>query len=488
VNILNKLNKSNAARFGLGLVACLCLSRAAKAEVALVDKDGWTFTFEGRVNSFLSVGKGDDLPLPTQDPNAPMSSAIVMGFNGQAGVGRGDVGWPSAYQTDANNKYFGVRVRSGMLPNILGFGLTKRINEDTFVRGYISIWSTVESLGRDKWYPVIPEAREGYFTGQGPWGSVTVGRTLGWLGRTSYEIDLAYGHGYGVGLPCTDALGPACGHIGTGVLFPGYSAGLAYSTPSIGGLQLHVGVYDPVEIVPFGGGPGDWTHASVVRPEGSITFMREIKDGLRIGFAVEGAYQPIGRTVTDATTMAKHQVNSSIWGASGGLRVEGGPLRVGASAFHGRGIGLGYALASSVAAADNDSAHAPCLDTDNDPTTPCVNTNTFELRTFTGYYGQAALVFGRVHLASGYGIAMVDQVPADKLNTLLSVIHYQQGISAAFYYQVSDSVVLGLDYFHYLASWYGRAASDSMGNPNGGKLAGEKQVLDFFNAGATYHW
>ena len=86
-----------------------------------------------------------------------------------------------------------------MYPNILGFGVTRKVSEHTTVRGYISIWSTVESLGEDKWAPINPEAREGYLTVTGNWGAVSVGRMLGWIGRMSYEIDTLYGHGFGVG-------------------------------------------------------------------------------------------------------------------------------------------------------------------------------------------------------------------------------------------------------------------------------------------------
>src|SRR4029077_19057493 len=277
VNILNKFNKSNATRLGLCLIpGCMFWSRAAAPEVTLVEKDGWTFTFDGRINAFMSGGKGDDFPFASPGDLDPNNAHIVMGEDatvpGTPGTGRADVGWPSAYQADASNKYLAVRVRSGLFGNILAFGIARNIGETT-VKGYLSLWSTVESLGRDKWSPLAAEAREGYFTATGTWGSAKVGRSLGWLGRTSYEIDVLYGHGYGVGLPCTDALGPACGHIGTGVLFPGYSAGISYSTPSLGGLQLHAGVYDPVV---FANTAEDWSHASFVRPEGALTFERPI--------------------------------------------------------------------------------------------------------------------------------------------------------------------------------------------------------------------
>ena len=202
---------------------------------------------------------------------------------------------------------------------------------------------------------------------------------------------------------------------------------------------------------------------------------------------MEGLYQQIGRinSVIDPATgavVSSNDVSSSVWGVSGGARVELGPVRFGAAAFRGRGIGLGYALQRSVATADNDS--------DGRALPPTGQSGlSYEFRTFTGFYGQGALVFRQWQLAAGYGVGIVDQVAADKINTHLSVIHYQAGISAAVYYYLSDSVVLGLDYFRFMAGWYGAPTEDPTTMlPAGGRLAGETQVLNFLNLGVTYHW
>jgi hypothetical protein len=479
VKILNKVKRSNGVRFGLCLFVSLLWSRAARAEVELVEKDGWTFTFDGRVNAFMSGGFGDAFPFPTpeptpRDPNGlpvhPPFTAThsVMGGNSNGpGNGRADVGWPGNYgQQDINNRYLAIRVRSGMYGNILGFGIARKIGEETTVRGYISIWSTVESLGYDKWAPINAEAREGYFTVTGPWGSAIVGRTIGWLGRMSYEIDSAYGHGYGVGLPCTDALGPACGHIGTGALFPGYTAGLAYSTPSLGGLKVNVGAYDPIV---FSTNASDWSHAPYPRPEGSITFDQRFSESARLKIGIEGLYQPITRIDTDPMSGNLKRFSTAIYGGSGGARIEAGPLRIGLSGFGGKGLGLFYALQRSSATED------------------LIN---HDLRTFLGFYGQAAVVFGKLHIAGGFGMSLVNQTKADKIDPTLSVIHYQRGASGALYYHLSDSLVLGLDYFLFMAGWYGAPVVDMSTMPATavGKLAGEKQILNFVNAGVTYHW
>jgi hypothetical protein len=286
---------------------------------------------------------------------------------------------------------------------------------------------------------------------------------------------MLYGHGYGVGLPCTDEVGPACGHIGTGVTYPGYSAGFSYSTPSWGGLQLHAGIYDPIVFAP------SWKRAPILRPEGALTFEAKLGGSGLLKIGVEGMYQPLARvnetSVTDPTTMVSRTLrtdeSTSVWGAAGGARLEAGPVRLGAAVFRGRGVGMTYALQNTSATLD---------------------TNTHELRSFTGIYGQGALMLGKVHLAAGGGVASADQLASDRLNTGLSVIHQQIGVSAALYYHLGDCVVLGVDYFRFMARWYG--APKSTLDPNtgtavladGSLLPGEKQDLNFVNAGVTYYW
>ncbi len=455
MKILNKLKRSNGVRFGLCLAACMVGGRVAHAEVELADKDGWTFTFDGRVDAFLSGGFGDDLPAPTA-----MGTHKVMGQDSAATNGVPDAGWPVNFgQANADRKFTNIRVRSGMYPNILGFGIVRKVSDTTTVRGYVSIWSTVESLGEDKWAPVTAEAREGYLTATGSWGMVKVGRMLGWLGRTSYEIDTLYGHGFGVGLPCTDSLGPACGHIGTGVLNPGYSAGISYATPNLGGLRLHAGVYDPIVFA------GTWTQAPIVRPEGALTFDLPIGATGRIKFGVEGLYQPLARLDVDAGGNPVKRT-TAVWGASGGLRVEAGPVRLGVSGFRGKGLGMYYVLQKSQTT--EDAVH--------------------ELRTFTGFYGQGALVFGRLQVMGGFGMSLLEQTPNDKLDGTVSVLRYQRGISGGLWYHATDSIVLAIDYFNFAAGWWGAPLVDPGTMAVTGKLAGEKQLVNFVNAGVTYHW
>jgi hypothetical protein len=146
-------------------------------------------------------------------------------------------------------------------------------------------------------------------------------------------------------------------------------------------------------------------------------------------------------------------------------------LRFGAAGFRGRGLGQYYALQNSPVA---------------------FNPVTYEIRSFTGLYGQAALVLGKVQLSAGAGRVSIDQLDTDRQDATISNAKAQTGISAAVYYALSESLVLGLDYFRFQTDWYGapRSSLDAAGTTVllPGVIAPERQVVSYVNAGATFHW
>lgn len=427
-------------------------SSAARAELTLIDKDGWRFFTEGRINTFASLGFGDDFPAPSPDPTGGMHDVVGKTALGAAGQ--------NTLQDDVNNKYFAIRGRNGFMATVLGFGIARDVTPTTKAKGYVALWGHAETYDRDRTYASEFDVREGYLTVEGPWGGFTGGRMLGLFGRISTEIDFNYGHNFGLGYPCGDGQGPTCGHIGTGVMFPGFAAGLSYATPSLSGLKLQAGIYDPVRVL------GAWNRAPVPRPEAAVSFEQKFGPIDLLKVEVEAMWQPVSRLATDTpgvTTVIKNEV----WGVAGGARLEAGPVRFGAAAFRGKGLGQYYALQNSPVA---------------------FNPATYELRSFTGVYAQGALVLGHVQLAAGMGQVHVDLLPEDEKDSSLSNAKSQTGISAAVYYALSDSLVLGLDYFRFRTDWYGAPIVDPTSMAVTGRLAPEKQVVNYINAGATYHW
>ena len=63
----------------------------------------------------------------------------------------------------------------------------------------------------------------------------------------------------------------------------------------------------------------------------------------------------------------------------------------------------------------------------------------------------------------------------------------------AIYYSVADHLVLGLDYFRFQTDWYGAPNSTTDAASGAtvilpGVIQPERQVVNYVNAGATYHW
>lgn len=457
---IKQVLKRAPARIAAAYVVCSALLgvRAARAEVTLAEAGGFQFFTEGRVNTFASLGFGDDFPEASPNPDGGPPHSVI-GETALYAQGQ------NTDQDDASNKYFAIRGRNGFVGTVLALGTRKQLTATTSVKGYIALWGHAESFNRDRTIQNQFDVREGYMAFDGPWGTFTAGRALGLFGRISTEIDFTYGHNYGMGYPCGDTQGPTCGHIGTGVMFPGFAAGFQYSSPSLGGLKVHAGLYDPVRLL------GAWNRAAIARPEGAVSFEKKFAASGYVKLQVEAMMQPISRIKLDSATGDKQMVNDTVWGVSGGARFELGPVRLGASAFRGKGLGQYYALQNSPAV---------------------FSPTTYEVRSFTGIYGQGALVFGPVQVAAGAGHVTIDQLAVDKQDALISNAKGQTGLSAAVYYNVSDSLVLGLDYFRYQADWYGapRSTVDAMGATTilPGYIKPERQVVSYVNAGATFHW
>jgi hypothetical protein len=446
---------------GLSLGAYLIGMRSAAAEVTLIEKDGWSFFTDGRINAFLSQGYGDDFPKPTLNTNldangvAPQHDVVGSGQPFTAGY--------VSNQGDANGKYNGARARNGFLATILALGMKRNVSDTTTVKGYISLWGTAQTYARDRAQDSGSsttkgfDVREGYMDIEGPWGGVVAGRQGGIFGGISTQIDYLYGHNYGLGLPCVDDYYASCGHIGTGALGPGFAAGFVYATPPLSGLQLKVGLFDPVRLL------GAWERVPYPRPEATLTFEQRPSSTLMFKLALEGMYQPMAIASSDRT--------DKVWGVAGGGRIEAGPVRFGAAAFRGKGLGAYVALQNSSSS---------------------FNQVSFNLRSFTGLYAQSALVLGPAQISLGVGRVIDDQLAEDKLAAGLSGLKSQTGISLGFYYSLTAHLVLGVDYFRFQTDWWG--APNSMNDTNGvvvilpGVLTPEKQVINFFNAGATLHW
>lgn len=461
--------------FGVTVGALLLTSRHASADLTLLEHDGWTFFTDGRINSYFSAAAGDDFPAPTPQPNVDPATGMKLS-HAPLTVNHGVIGTGGQYFTAGfpndqgfNGNYFGTRVRSGFLGSIIAFGMKKQVTEWTTVKSYMSLWGTSEAYARDRTQDAGMstskgfDAREAWIGLDGPWGSLTAGRQSGILGGISTEIDFLYAHNFAVGLPCLEIYYPTCGHIGTGALGPGFAAGFTYVTPSLAGLRIKLGLYDPVRLL------GAWERVPYPRPEGAIWYERRFSPKLLVKVQGEGMYQYMDQ-LGDNASMG-YPLKDKVWGLAGGGRLEAGPLRFGISAFRGKGLGTYVALQN---AGSTFRSAAP-----------------YQFRYFTGYYAQLAAVFGREQVSLGAGRVKDDLLPDDKIDSGNSNLKYQSGVSAVFAHRVTENLIVALDYFLFRTDWWGAplTTTDATGKlVNVGMLPGEKQVVHFINLGATFHW
>jgi hypothetical protein len=454
------------------LGACLVGIRPAVAEVTLMERDGWTFFTDGRVNVFGSVGFGDGFPKPTLNTNVDPITGLTPQHQVSGSGQDFTAGFYSAAQQNANGKYLATRVRSGFLGSVLAFGTKRQITENTSARAYVSLWGTAESFGRDRIQDIGGhktggfDVREGYLSFDGPWGTFGGGHISGIFGGISTEIDYVYAHAYALGLPCLDVYYPTCGHVGTGAISPGFAAGFVYTTPDVNGFKLRVGLYDPVRLL------GAWNRAPYPRPEGAAMYERKLSPAVWLKLQVEGMYQLLYQEGAPEST--------SVWGVAAGGRLEAGPMRLGLSAFRGRGLGVYVALQNSGATFPSGLPGSG-----------------YPLRSFTGLYAQTAYVNGPWQVSLGAGQLMDDQLAIDKTDVGTSNLKTQRGGSFVLNYAISNHLVLDADYFLFQTKWWGAPnakynGTDSAGAPVlellPGYLTPEKQLISFVNVGATFHW
>jgi len=422
----------------LGLMSALSAGRA-QAQIKLLDVDGWTLSTDGRINNFISHTWGDWLP--------PGEPSTYTGLD---------------EDKDSNNKIRSTRIRSGFMMNVLAFELNKQLSEGgTHLKTRVALWALTASERSAFDTPQV-EARELYFKLEGKWGGLLVGRSLALFARGGILLDYDVEHGMGLGYPCAtkEVHGGACGHAGFGLLFPGFHSGFIYNTPDLGGLQFSAGIYDPVQYTTAG-----YRRTPYPRVEAEVAYAT--KNHMFTAF-VSGLWQRLQTTQmnSDMNGPPLLDYNFDAVGVNYGVGLNVGPLKVAASGFSGKGLGL------LVPVEDN-----PAITLSGRP----------GLRSEDGYWGAAALVFGGFKVAGGAGITRSKHDYADPpvSSENIPFIASQLGLSAGIYQQVFSRVTFALEYFNAQFTWFDHTQMLSDGSS---AVVRPRQIVNFVNAGATLVW
>lgn len=436
-----------AACAGLGVMA---QAPSARADLVIAKGDKWEVSTNGRVNAFLSYITGDGYPAK----NAGQTHNLAAG----AGL--------ESFQTDKDNKLSTLRLRSGFLGNVLGFSGKLHIAESTTASTHFEIWNTI-GTSRSKAAVNAPDIRQGYAKLEGPWGSLLAGRSLALFMRGAISLDFNYQHGNGLGYPCaSDNSDPTCGMVGYGVIFAGFNPQLTYTTPKVGGLELSVGLFDPVNA------PGKYEATPWPRIEGELDYDAEfLVSGVKSNFHAfaNGMVQTMREQGNpDRVPRMPYEPQSTTpWGVNVGFWAEIFHVRAGFSMFQGKGLGMNNAFENTPAVFDSD----PGVDINGNPHPPKAP----QPRKFDGYYAVLGLNLHPISLNAGYGITRVfatdNDFVAAKMNNF-DPIKTQQGISAGVNYAVGEHLVLALEYFHADHTWY----------------FDDKQRLNVVNTGLTVLW
>jgi hypothetical protein len=457
----------------------MLLPRVAAAEITLVEKDGWSVYINGRVQAFLNYNKGDGYPKPLAvDGNG--TGADLRG----GGQGPGDAyhEYPDNRLPTDVGKIEELRIRTGFVGNVLGFGIKKKLSESSELLAYTAVTTYIDSTNRRKYLDVRPDWRESFLRISGLWGSLTAGRTGTLFSRGATEITYLYGFKYGLGWPgsvsSTGGSGPGAGAVGFGVLANGFGGGITYATPDLAGAQISVGLYDANSLV----GSGVWERVKWPRAETELTFERKLGGAGMFKLFANGAWQKVYSTESSA--------DGTLIGAGYGGRVEIGPAHLGLAGHYGKGVGMDFALQPTPAIWDHRDEYGKDL----------------KLRTFSGYYAQAMVsATSAIDIMAGAGVTMVAQNPEDKADSKdddgnpatpsinddadmtrpesvgFVTIKSQTGFNGGVTFHLTENLHLALEYFRAMFEWYKPL-------PAAATTVNPKQNLHVVNAGITYDW
>jgi Gram-negative porin len=432
------MNRKAATAF---VLAALTWQVPAWSEVKLAEAAGWTVSTDGRVNAFISVARGTGVPD---------SQSLVV-----PGAVDDDI-------KDSNEKLRSTRIRNGFLASILGFNISKQVLKDLKVTARAALWMN-SSGPRVKNSPGGVDPRELYGKMEGSWGTFLGGSALSLFGRGGILVDAEIAHDYGMGYPCSiqDAGGGACGMAAFGAIFPAFDPGFVYTTPSLGGFELALGMYDPATLQ-----HGKLGRAPLPRFEAEAAFS--VKDLVKV-FA-NGYWQKLEGSEVKSDGK-RTDITATAWGGQGGIMLSVGPVMVGGAGFMGQGIAPITYLEENELPFDKEGLP----------------------RKSRGGFGLAAVKLDAIHLkvAGGGGVFHLDKTSNDPVPNSVgggnpSLIKQNFGITAGVY-QTTGPLHFALEYFRAEHDLYEYGVAD----PSNASLITIKkpvQVVNYINAGFTVVW
>ncbi len=206
-------------------LSALALAIAALPAAHAVDLQAgdWTVTVGGNINAFHTQSSCKQ-PAGTVSGTALGDAALACGGKDSSTV-----------------------IGNGLLPSMLSVGAKTR-QEGYDIGATIGMGvatATNSAIGQNS----VVDVRHALVTfGNADMGSVKLGRDYGLFGLSPVLSDMTL-LGVGAATKATQNGRVSLGHLGAGMVYPGTYGQIAYTSPSLSGVTLDVGVMSPVDAV-----------------------------------------------------------------------------------------------------------------------------------------------------------------------------------------------------------------------------------------------
>jgi len=405
----------------LGAVAGVALATAyaapvdAKVTLMADEPSGWSFSVDGNVNAFYVYSTGKNANL---------------------------AGGQTARTSTGENS----RIQTGLLPSKFGFGVQGPASNGVQLRGYFGLYPQIQNANTKTARGAQIDMREIYAAASGDFGEVLFGRTLSLFQRNAIVQDMTL---FGVGATAdnTSNGGTTLGRIGFGYVYPDFNASFRYTTPSMSGTTLSVGLYDPSKIK---GGTSNGASGEITADESDVP---RIEGELNISLAgLPGSNLVVSGMVQEAqpTALSKGGAEIEAHGIHVGGTLVGGPVAFTAHYYNGECLGITLQMDSGALSADG-----VCRDHD-------------------GYYVQGTYNYGAGKIGVSWGGSYQDKAGND--GVLYDVKKEQEMYTFGIYHNAAPEWLWVAEFSHAEEDWYDKDTGD------------EKGESDIFSVGMFYLW
>lgn len=436
------MNTYKKIKLAVAAAATIGFSLPAGAVVVIDSKSGWEVSFDGNINQFYvwtdtearpkGVIGGNMTPTPVEEESSRFRTGMlpaIFGFNVEAPTWNGlEMGARISIAVQVNN----ANTMNTDLGTNAGFGV-------------IGIGKVRSDITSD--FGASVELREAFFTIEGTFGQILLGRTLSLFMAKNILTDQTL---FGVGAPGNvHGGGFTLGRIGYGYLYPNFNAQIRWTSPAMNGFKVALAAVDPSKVcgegsivtasgrrIFFGSGVNCARVTDTPRAEGEISYASTFHNGNGSYLIwVAGMWQNAERHGSGPHS------NIDVWGWTVGTQIKYRGFEFTGSYYRGEGLGTSFLL-------DADSLDATGQKRDN-----------------AGWLVQIGYTFmGRTTIAASYGQSGAEETANDKacrlglascVGAFGARIKEQRAYVIGIYHDVTPYLKLVAEYSRVENEWYG---------------------------------